>query len=130
MPAFLLMAFAFLAVAALPAAAQDRVLSGAEAQQVLVGSQATFKCNDGTVGRARYNADGSGTANFRFPEQPENVPDQTGFGRVRAKGDQVCISWRQLAASGEGCFRLVERGKGRYRGTTLDGKGWCEFTVR
>jgi hypothetical protein len=114
---------------AMPAAA-DRVLSGAEAQQTLAGSSASFKCNDGTIGNARYNADGRGTASFRFPNQPQNIPDQTGFGQVRAKGELVCVSWRQLAASGENCFRLIEQAKGRYRGTTLDGQGWCEFSLR
>ena len=122
-------AAALLAFATGPAAA-ERVLSGKEAQSVLAGSQASFKCNDGTVGRASYGKDGTGTANFRYPNQPQNIPDQTGFGKVSARGELVCVSWRQLAASGEGCFRLAERAPGVYRGTTVDGAGWCEFRTR
>lgn len=125
----LFVAAAIVIAAAVPAAA-DRILSGEEAQSVLAGSQASFKCNDGTVGRASYGTDGTGTANFRYPNQPQNIPDQTGFGKVSARGELVCVSWRQLAASGEGCFRLAERAPGVYRGTTVDGAGWCEFRTR
>ena len=117
---------ALMALLATPALA-DRLLSGDEAHSRLAGKNARFTCSDGTVGRAQYNEDGAGLATFRQPNRPDHFPDETGSARVISRGDLVCIAWRQLAAQGEGCYRMTERAAGQYRVTSPDGRNWCDF---
>lgn len=107
----------------------DRVLSGAEAHQMLSGQTFEFNCVDGTRGEASYAKSGVATANFRLSGANADAAVQRDHGRVRAEGENLCIRWGTLNGGKEGCYKMVERRPGMYR--ISEGQlRWCEFTAR
>lgn len=117
-----------LAMGATPSLA-DRVLSGAEAQQKLVGQTFEFNCVDGTRGEASYARSGVATASYRLAGAGDDAALQSDKGRVRANGDSVCIRWSRLNGGEEGCYRMTERRPGQYR--IAEGQmRWCDLTSR
>jgi len=107
----------------------DRVLSGAEAHQMLSGQTFDFNCVDGTRGEARYAKSGVATASYRLPTAGNDAAIQRDQGRVRANGDSLCIRWGTLNGGEEGCYKMTERRPGQYR--IAEGQlRWCELSAR
>lgn len=107
----------------------DRVLSGAEAHQMLAGQTFAFNCVDGTRGHATYAQSGVATASYRLPTAGDDAAIQRDQGRVRANGDNLCIQWNKLGGGEEGCYRMTERRPGQYR--IADGHiRWCDLSTR
>ncbi len=107
----------------------DRVLSGAEAHQMLSGQTFEFNCVDGTRGEASYAKSGVATASFRLGGANVDAAIQRDHGRVRAEGENLCVRWGTLNGGKEGCYKTVERRPGLYR--ISEGQlRWCELSAR
>lgn len=107
----------------------DRVLSGAEAHQMLSGQTFDFNCVDGTRGQATYAKSGLATASYRLPTAGDDAAVQKDQGRVRPNGDSVCIRWNSLNGGEEGCYKMTERRPGQFR--IAEGQArWCDLTHR
>jgi len=122
-------ALAAATVVSVPALA-ERILSGAEAHQMLSGQRFAFHCVDGTRGEASYARSGVATANYRLSSAGEDAKELQDQGRVRAAGENVCIRWNNLNAGEEGCFRMTERKPGQYRIASEDRIRWCDLSAR
>ena len=120
-----------LAVAALgstlPALA-ERPISGAEAQRFLAGKQFLIQCVDGTQGYGVFNTHGFVSVAYRRFNARNGAPDQRDHATVRARGNEICLAWKEFDGGGDGCYPVAEQGNGHYR--IGSGMRWCEIKAR
>jgi hypothetical protein len=115
-------------LAASPQALAERPISGAEAQQLLAGKQFLIQCVDGTQGYGVFNMHGVVNVAYRRFNAHRNAPDQRDRATVRARGNEICLAWREFDGGGDGCYPISEKNVGHYRiGSAMR---WCEIKAR
>ena len=110
------------------AALADRAVSGAEAQRALAGKRFDMQCVDGTRGFGAFNGNSSVTVSYKRPATSETAMEQSERASVRAKGNEICVSWKDFAGGGNGCYPVAERRAGTYRVGSSD--RWCDISAR
>ena len=114
-------------IGASPALA-DRMLSGAEAHRLLSGKRFNLQCVDGTRGAGSFSASGLVTVSYKRPAAREDAMESMEQATVRAKGNEICVNWKEFAGGGNGCYPVAERSAGRYRLGTSD--RWCDISAQ
>jgi hypothetical protein len=110
------------------AAIAQRPISGAEAQRLLSGKQFMIQCVDGTQGHGVFNTHGVVNVAYRRHNAHRDSPDQRDRATVRARGNEICLAWKEFDGGGDGCYPVSEKDYGHFRiGSTLR---WCEIKAR
>jgi hypothetical protein len=106
----------------------ERPISGAEAQRLLSGKQFQIMCVDGTQGYGVFNSHGVVTVAYRRFNAHRDAPDQRDRATVRARGNEICLAWKEFDGGGDGCYPVAEKNIGHFRiGSTMR---WCEIKAR
>lgn len=114
-------------VTAAPALA-ERPLTGAEAQRLLSGKQFLIQCVDGTQGYGAFNTHGVVTVAYRRSHFRSDAPDMRDRATVRARGNEICLAWKEFDGGGDGCYPVAQKDAGHYRiGSAIR---WCEIKAR
>ena len=114
-------------VAASPASA-ERPISGADAARLLAGKQFMIQCVDGTQGYGVFNQHGIVNVAYRRFNTHRDAPDMRDRATVRARGQEICLAWKEFDGGGDGCYPIAEKDAGHYRiGGTMR---WCEIKAR
>jgi hypothetical protein len=109
-------------------AAAERPITGAEAQRLLSGKQFMIQCVDGTQGYGVFNAHGIVNVAYRRFNMRNDAPDLRDRATVRARGNEICLAWKEFDGGGDGCYPISEKNNGHYRiGSTIR---WCEIKAR
>jgi hypothetical protein len=117
--------FAAAAVAASVPAHAERPITGAEAQRLLAGKQFLIQCVDGTQGYGVFNTHGLVTVAYRRFNARNGTPDERDRATVRARGNEICLAWKQFDGGGDGCYPVSQKNAGHYRiGSSMR---WCEI---
>lgn len=101
-----------------PALAQT--LTASDIQKSLSGKRVTLSCIDGTRGSGRYIMG----KNFGVIKGKYRRPDgstKSDTGRVRAVGNQLCLTFEVLNDGQEQCFGVRSTGAGRFAFTAAAG---------
>ena len=110
------------------AAIAQRPISGAEAQRLLSGKQFMIQCVDGTQGYGVFNTHGVVNVAYRRHNAHRDSPDLRDRATVRARGNEICLAWKEFDGGGDGCYPVSEKDHGHFRiGSTLR---WCEIKAR
>lgn len=114
-------------VAASPASA-ERPISGADAARLLAGKQFLIQCVDGTQGYGVFNQHGIVNVAYRRFNTHRDAPDMRDRATVRARGQEICLAWKEFDGGGDGCYPIAEKDNGHYRiGGSMR---WCEIKAR
>jgi hypothetical protein len=106
----------------------QRPISGAEAQRLLTGKQFMIQCVDGTQGYGVFNNHGIVTVAYRRFSTRNDAPDLRDRATVRARGNEICLAWKEFDGGGDGCYPVSEKNVGHYRiGSAMR---WCEIKAR
>jgi hypothetical protein len=118
-------AVAAAAVAFSSPASAERWISGAEAQRFLAGKQFLIQCVDGTQGYGVFNTHGFVSVAYRRFNARNGSPDQRDQATVQARGNQICLAWKEFDGGGDGCYPVAEKSIGHFRiGSSMR---WCEI---
>ena len=118
-------ALAAAAVALSSPALAERPISGAEAQRFLAGKQFLIQCVDGTHGYGVFNTHGFVSVAYRRFNARNGAPDQRDQATVHARGNQICLAWKEFDGGGDGCYPVAEKSVGHFRiGSSMR---WCEI---
>ncbi len=121
-------AVAIAALAASTPAFAERPITGAEAQRLLSGKQFQIQCVDGTQGHGVFNAHGMVTVAYRRFNARNDTPDLRDRATVRARGNEICLAWKEFDGGGDGCYPVAQKDAGHYRiGSSMR---WCEIKAR
>ena len=114
-------------VACSPASA-ERPISGAEAQRLLAGKQFLIQCADGTQGYGVFTTHGVVNVAYRRFNTRNDAPDLRDRATVHARGQEICLAWKEFDGGGDGCYPVSEKHAGHYRiGSAIR---WCEIKAR
>jgi len=106
----------------------ERPISGAEAQRLLSGKQFLIQCVDGTQGYGVFNMHGVVTVAYRRFNARSDAPDMRDRATVRARGQEICLAWKEFDGGGDGCYPIAEKSVGHFRiGSAMR---WCEIKAR
>lgn len=95
-------------------------LTAADIQKSLNGKKVTLSCIDGTRGSGRYTmAKNFGTIKGNYEKPDGSSASDTG--RVRADGNQLCLTFKILNDGQEQCFGVRSTGQGRFAFTAAAG---------
>lgn len=101
-------------------AAFGQAVTASDIQKSLSGKRVTLSCIDGTRGSGRYTvAKNIGTIRGKYRNPDGSVA--SGVGRVRADGDQLCLTVKGLNDGREQCFGVRSTGGGTYDFTAAAG---------
>lgn len=101
-------------------AAYCQSLAAADIQKSLSGKRVTLSCIDGTRGSGRYIM----AKNFGIIQGKYQKPDGSSAsdtGRVRAEGNQLCLTFKVLNDGQEQCFGVRSTGEGQFAFTAAAG---------
>ena len=105
----------------------ERPISGAEAQRILTGKQFQIQCVDGTAGYGHFGS-GVVTVAYRRFNAPNSAPDMRDRATVRARGQEICLHWKEFDGGGDGCYPIAEKDAGHFR--IGGGMRWCEIKAK
>jgi hypothetical protein len=106
----------------------ERPVSGAEAQRVLAGKHFQIQCVDGTYGRGMFGDQGTVSLSYKRFNDSSAAPPQHEKASVRARGNEICVAWKEFGGGGTGCYPVAEKNAGHYRiGSDLR---WCEIKAK
>jgi hypothetical protein len=109
-------------------ASAERPISGAEAARLLAGKQFQIMCVDGTHGYGVFNTHGVVTVAYRRYNARASAPDMRDRATVQARGNEICLAWKEFDGGGDGCYPVSEKNTGHFRiGSTMR---WCEIKAR
>jgi hypothetical protein len=114
-----------LTLTATPAAFAGHRVHAADVAKVLAGKNFRIHCIDGTQGRGEVTDQGIANLSYRRPTDGREASDST---MLQVKGVDMCLSWRQFAGGGRGCYPVSEESAGLYRLST--GPLWCEISMK
>lgn len=118
-------ALAAAALAMSSPALAERPISGAEAQRFLAGKQFLIQCVDGTHGYGVFNMHGIVSVAYRRFNSRNGSPDLRDRATVRARGNEICLAWKEFDGGGDGCYAVSEKTVGHFRiGSSMR---WCEI---
>jgi hypothetical protein len=112
-------------VATIPSAFAGHRVHAADVAKVLSGKNFRIDCIDGTQGRGQVSDQGVANVSYRRRADGHESSDST---MIQVKGADMCLSWRQFAGGGRGCYPVSEEAVGRYRLST--GPLWCEISMK
>jgi hypothetical protein len=110
---------------ATPQAFAGHRVHAADVAKVLTGKNFHIRCIDGTQGRGEVTDQGIANLSYRRPADGREASDST---VLQVKGVDMCLSWRQFAGGGRGCYPVSEESAGRYRLST--GPLWCDISMK
>ncbi len=119
-------AAALIALLSAPALA-DRTLSGAEAQRLLAGKRFNLQCIDGTRGTGSFSGR-SVTVSYKRPAAGEDAMESMDKATVSARGNEICLNWKEFNGGGDGCYPVAEKSAGKYR--LGSSSRWCDISAR
>lgn len=106
----------------------ERLISGVEAQRLLSGKQFMIQCVDGTQGYGVFNTHGIVNVAYRRFNMRTDEPDMRDRATVKARGNEICLAWKEFDGGGDGCYPVAEKSVGHYRiGSAMR---WCEIKAR
>lgn len=114
-----------LTLTAMPNAFAGNRVHAADVAKVLAGKNFRIHCIDGTQGRGEVTDQGVANLSYRRPADGREANDST---VLQVKGVDMCLSWRQFAGGGRGCYPVSEESAGRYRLST--GPLWCDISMK
>lgn len=121
-------ALASTALAFTSPAVAERLITGAEAQRLLSGKQFLIQCVDGTQGYGVFNTHGIVNVAYRRFNMRNDAPDLRDRATVRARGNEICLHWKEFDGGGDGCYPVSEKNVGHFRiGSAMR---WCEIKAR
>jgi hypothetical protein len=95
-------------------------LTAADIQKSLSGKRVTLSCIDGSRGSGRYTmAKNFGTIQGKYQKPDGSSAADTG--RVRAEGNQLCLTFKVLNDGQEQCFGARSTGQGKFAFTAAAG---------
>ena len=109
-------------------AAADRRITGAEAQRALAGKAFQLHCIDGTLGRGFFNTHGVATVSYKRPTAGEDAREMTDRAVVQARGDEICLAWKDFDGGGHKCYPVAMKSPTEFR-LGVDGR-WCDIRAR
>ena len=87
-----------------------------------------IQCVDGTQGYGAFNAHGVVTVAYRRSHFRSDAPDMRDRATVRARGNEICLAWKEFDGGGDGCYPVAQKDAGHYRiGSAIR---WCEIKAR
>ena len=109
-------------------ASADRRITGAEAQRALAGKAFQLHCIDGTLGRGFFNPRGVVTVSYKRPAAREDAAEMIDRAVVKARGDQICLAWKEFDGGGHNCYPVVMRSATQFR-LGADNR-WCDISAK
>ena len=120
-------AVAVLIVVATSPGLSDRRITGAEAQRALAGKPFQMRCIDGTLGRGFFNSNGIVTVSFKRSAAREDAAETIERAAVQARGDEICVAWKEFDGGGHSCYPVTMRSPTLFR-LGVDGR-WCDIAA-
>jgi hypothetical protein len=114
-----------LTLATTSAAFAGHRVHAADVAKVLAGKNFRIDCIDGTQGRGQVSDQGVANVSYRLRADSHESSDST---VIQIRGTDMCLSWRQFAGGGRGCYPVSEEAIGRYRLST--GPLWCDISMK
>ena len=109
-------------------ASADRQVHGGDVARVLAGKAFRIECVDGTRGRGQFDTHGLISVSYRRPSASNGTPDEFDLAKVRVRGVEICLAWKQFGGGGDGCYPVFERTAGKFR--LGGGPLWCDISPK
>lgn len=109
-----------LAMLGFSSAAFGQTLAASDIQKSLIGKKVTLSCIDGTRGSGRYiKARNYGIIKGKYQKPDGSIASDTA--KVRAEGNQLCLTFKRLNDGQERCFGVRSTGEGKFAFTAAAG---------
>jgi hypothetical protein len=108
-------------------ASAERQVHGGDVARVLSGKAFRIECVDGTHGRGQFDTHGLISVSYRRPNARNGTPEEFDLAKVRVRGVEICLSWKQFGGGGNGCYPVYEQ-RGKFR--LGSGLVWCDISPK